>query len=78
MATPFADFPGLISHLLGKGYSRNRCLPHCQDHGSAEHEHLRTPAGEDVIVWADGHASVYDLTQPARLIYPTYPRGGKR
>lgn len=67
---PIADFPGFINHLLDKGYSRNRCLPGCPDRDGAEHEHLRNPRGEDVIIWADGRVSGYDLTQPARLIYP--------
>lgn len=51
------------------GYTRNECPGTCQDRGS-EHAHLRTPDGDDVVVWADGRYSGYDLTQPARLLYP--------
>ncbi len=66
---PIPDFPGFVASLLVKGYARNPCRDHCQDK-AAEHEHLRTPDGEDLIVWADGRWSGYDLTQSARLIYP--------
>lgn len=70
---PIPDYPGFIAWLLAKGYKRNPCLDHCQEVG--EHDHLRAPDGHDGIVWADGHVSEFDLTQPARLIYPA---GGKR
>lgn len=64
------DFPGFVDHMLGQGYSRNLCRESCQDHATADHAHLRTPDGEDMIAWADGRVSDYDLTLPARLIYP--------
>ena len=67
---PIPDFPGFIASLLGKGYTRNPCPDCCQDKGS-EHAHLRHPDGGDGIIWADGHVSEWDLTQPARLIYPS-------
>lgn len=72
---PIPDFRGFIASLLSKGYTLNPCRDHCQDKGT-EHEHLKAPDGEDLIVWADGRWSGYDLTQPARLIYPapTRPR----
>jgi hypothetical protein len=62
--------------LLAKGWTRNKCLPHCPDHGSDDHAHLRAPGGgheDDVIIWANGQWSGYDLTQPARIIYPAAP-----
>ncbi len=74
VTTPFPDFPGMITYLLGEGHKRNPCQPHCPDHGDPDHAHLRTKDGEDVIVWADGTVSYFDLTQPARLIYPSLPR----
>ena len=70
---PIPDFPGFIASLTAKGYALNPCRDCCQDKGD-EHAHLRTPDGDDMIVWADGRWSGYDLTQPARLIYPTYNR----
>jgi len=70
---PIPDFPGFVASLLAKGYTRNPCRDHCQDKG-AEHAHLKDPDGDDMIVWADGRWSGYDLTQPARLIYPGYRR----
>lgn len=70
---PIPDFPGFIASLLSKGYTRNPCRDNCQDKG-AEHAHLRTPDGDDMITWADGRVSYYDLTQPARLIYPAAGR----
>lgn len=68
---PIPDFPGFVSSLLAKGYTRNPCLDHCNETG--EHVHLHSPSGNDGIIWADGHVSEFDLTQPARLIYPVYP-----
>ncbi len=70
---PIPDFPGFIASLTAKGYTLNPCRDHCQDKGS-EHAHLRTPDGDDMITWADGRWSGFDLTQPARLIYPAAPR----
>ncbi len=70
---PIPDFPGFIASLLAKEYTRNPCRDHCQDKGS-EHEHLRATDGCDLIVWADGRWSGFDLTQPARLIYPAAPK----
>jgi hypothetical protein len=64
-----ASFPEFIRNRVSEGWTRNKCLDHCQDRGS-EHAHLRTPDGDDVIFWADGRFSGYDLTQPARLTYP--------
>ena len=74
---PIPDFPGFIASLLARGYTRNPCRDHCQDKGT-EHEHLRTPDGDDMIVWADGRWIMFDLTQPARLIYPSAPRSLSR
>jgi hypothetical protein len=67
---PIPDFPGFIASLLAGGYARNPCRDGCQDKGS-EHVHLRHPDGGDGIIWADGHVSEFDLTQPVRLIYPS-------
>lgn len=75
---PITDFPGLVEHLLGLGYSRNLCPGSCQDHGDAGHVHLRTPDGDDVMAWADGRVSNWDLTQPATLIYPVPPQRPRR
>ena len=72
MPDPIPDFPGFIASLTAEGYTLNPCRDHCQDKG-AEHAHLRTPAGDDMIAWADGRWIMYDLTQPARLIYPAAP-----
>jgi hypothetical protein len=66
------DFPGFVASLTDKGYSLNPCRDHCPDKAD-EHAHLRTPDGYDMIVWADGRWSGYDLTQPARCIYPAAP-----
>jgi len=65
------DFPGLVAHLRSRGYVLNPCATTCPDHGDPGHAHLRAPDGEDVITWADGRISYYDLTLPARLIYPS-------
>ena len=65
------DFPGFINHLTSEeGYGLNPCPVHCPDRDGSVHAHLQTPDGDDMIAWADGHWSDYDLTQPARLIYP--------
>lgn len=72
---PFRDFAAFTKDLLGRGYTRNPCGAHCPDHGGAEHVHLRTPEGEDVMAWQDGRVSGFDLTQPARIIYPAPRRG---
>ena len=66
---PIPDFPGFIAWMLSSGNTLNPCPDCCQDKG-AEHAHLRGPEGNDGIVWADGRVSEWDLTQPARLIYP--------
>ena len=66
---PIPDFPGFIALLMTKGYTSNPCRDHCPDKAE-EHAHLKTPGGDDMIVWADGRWSGWDLTQPARLIYP--------
>lgn len=64
----FAEF---TASLLAKGYTTNPCREDCPDHASPDtHAHLRTPDGDDVMVWSDGTWSGYDLTQPARIIYP--------
>lgn len=68
MTHPIPDFPGFISFMLGKGHTLNRCRDNCQDAG--EHVHLHSPDGSDGIIWAGGMVSEFDLTQPARLIYP--------
>ena len=68
----FPGFPGFIASLPAKGYSLNPCRDHCPDK-AVEHAHLKTPDGDDMIVWADGRWSGWDLTQPARLIYPSAP-----
>lgn len=67
---PIPDFPGFIASLLTKGYQQNPHRDHCPEEG--EHAHLKDPAGYDMIAWADGRWSGYDLTQPARCIYPVY------
>ena len=67
---PIPDFPSFVDRLLSRGYSRNLCRDSCHDHGDPGHVHLRTPDGDDMIAWADGRTSNFDLTQPARLIYP--------
>jgi hypothetical protein len=74
---PIPDFPGFVVSMLRRGYTLNPCRDNCPEDG--EHAHLHSPPGGDGIVWADGKVSEFDLTQPARLIYPTYgqrrPRG---
>jgi hypothetical protein len=70
---PIPDFPGLIAWLTASGYALNPCTDGCQDKG-AEHAHLRSPSGDDGIIWADGRVSEWDLTLPARLIYPAAGR----
>jgi hypothetical protein len=74
---PIPDFPGFVASLAAKGYTSNPCRDCCQDKGQ-EHAHLRTPDGDDMIVWADGRWVMWDLTQPAKLIYPAYTKGGRR
>jgi hypothetical protein len=67
---PIPDFPGFVTWMLTTEHAtRNPCWDHCQDKGS-EHAHLRHRDGHDGIIWADGRVSEWDLTQPARLIYP--------
>ena len=73
---PIPDFPGFLASMLSEGFTRNPCRDNCPDKDD-EHVHLRSPAGNDGIIWADGRVSEWDLTQPARLIYPAYG-GGKR
>ena len=70
---PIPDFPGFIASLPEQGYTLNPCRDHCPDKAE-EHAHFRTPDGDDGIVWADGRWVMWDLTQPARLIYPSYGR----
>jgi hypothetical protein len=72
---PIPDFPGFVVSMLRRGYTLNPCRDKCPDQGD-EHAHLHSPPGGDGIIWADGRVSEWDLTQPARLIYPTY-RGGR-
>ena len=75
---PLRDFAGLVAYLTGqRGYSLNPCAGHCPDHGGAEHAHLRNADG-DMIAWADGRWSPYDLTRPAHLIYPPAARAVRR
>lgn len=69
MTTPIPDFRGFIASLIAKGYKLNPCREHCPDKGTG-HEHLKFPDGTDGMIWEDGTFSGYDLTQPARLIYP--------
>ena len=66
---PIPDFPGFVASMTAEGYTLNPCRDHCQDK-DAEHVHLHSPSGNDGIIWADGRVSEWDLTQPARLIYP--------
>ena len=66
---PIPDFAGFVASLTADGFTLNPCRDHCQDKGS-EHAHLHSPNGSDGIIWADGRVSEWDLTQPARLIYP--------
>lgn len=73
VSDPIPDFPGFVASLLARGCTRNPCRECCQDKGS-EHVHLKHWDGHDGIVWADGRVSEFDLTQPARLIYPAAPR----
>ena len=73
MTTPIPDFPGFIASLIANGYVLNPHRENCPE--TDEHEHLKTLDKDDIIVWADGRWSPYDLTQPCRLIYPAY---GKR
>ena len=71
---PIPDFPGFVVSMLRQGYTLNPCRDHCPEVG--EHVHMHSPRGGDGIIWADGKVSEYDLTQPARLIYPNY-RGSR-
>ena len=66
---PIPDFPGFVASLTAKGCTRNPCRDHCPDKAD-EHVHMRHQDGHDGIIWADGRVSEWDLTQPARLIYP--------
>ena len=66
---PIPDFAGFVASLTANGFTLNPCRDHCQDK-AAEHAHLHSPNGSDGIIWADGRVSEWDLTQPARLIYP--------
>ena len=76
MTTPIQEFRAFIDHLVTeKGYTRNPCRSHCPY--TDEHAHLRYPGGnsyDDFITFASGDYLGYDLTQPARLIYPAYGR----
>lgn len=73
---PIPDFPGFVVSMLSRGYTLNPCRDNCPEDG--EHAHLHSPPGGDGIVWADGRVSEWDLTQPARLIYPTYSAAARR
>lgn len=64
------DFPGFISFMTARGHVINPCRDSCHD--PDEHVHLRSPEGSDGIIWADGRVSEWDLTQPAKHIYPVY------
>jgi hypothetical protein len=70
---PIPGFLGFIAFMLAEGCTRNPCPDCCQDKG-AEHVHMRHQDGHDGIIWADGRVSEWDLTQPARLIYPSAGR----
>jgi hypothetical protein len=73
MTQPIADFPAFTGWMLTKGHTLNPCRDHCQDKGT-EHAHFHSQDGYDGIIWADGRVSEWDLTQPARCIYPVYGR----
>ena len=64
------DFPGMIASLLEEGFTRNPHRENCQE--TSEHAHLKSPSGNDGIIWENGEVSEFDLTQPAPLIYPVY------
>ena len=67
---PIPDFQGFVAWMLAtEGATRNPCRDNCPDKDT-EHVHLKHRDGHDGIIWADGHVSEFDLTQPARLIYP--------
>ena len=66
---PIPDFASFVASLTAGGYTLNPCRDHCPDKAD-EHAHLHSPDGIDGIIWADGRVSEWDLTQPARLIYP--------
>ncbi len=66
---PIPVFASFVASLTAEGYTLNPCRDHCPDKAD-EHAHLRSPDGIDGIIWADGRVSEWDLTQPARLIYP--------
>ena len=70
---PIPDFPGFVAWMLDNGNTLNPCRDWCQDKDT-EHVHLHSPDGADGIIWADGRVSEWDLTQPARLIYPAAGR----
>jgi hypothetical protein len=74
MIQPIEDFRDFLTHMAGEGYTQNPCRDHCPDKGT-EHAHLHSPDGYDGIIWADGRVSEFDLTQPARLIFPAAPQG---
>lgn len=78
--SPIPRFRAFIDDLVtNKGYRLNPCRDCCTD--LDEHAHLRTPGGnhyDDFITWADGRYCGYDLTQPARLIYPAAPGAFRR
>lgn len=66
------DFPGFIDALKEQGWKLNPCRREaCRDED--EHAHLKDPDGYDSIAWANGMQCAYDLTQPARCIYPAAP-----
>ena len=71
MALSFDEF---LNSLTSKGYNYNPCDPDAC-HDQEKHVHLRTPEGDDIIFWADGTWSPYDLTQPAKMIYPEMSHG---
>ena len=70
MTTPIKDFAGFTAWMLAGGHTLNPC----RDEDEDEHIHVRSPDGYDGIIWADGRVSEFDLTQPARCIYPSYEK----
>lgn len=60
------DFAEFTRWMLAEGHTLNPCR--CGD--KDEHAHFHAPDGYDGIIWADGRVSEFDLTQPARCIFP--------
>ena len=74
---PIPDFPGFTEALRKHGWKLNPCRESCP-YKADEHAHLKDPDRYDSIAWADGRECPYDLTQPARLIYPAAPGSFRR